>query len=222
MPTGLHRRGGAALSHSTPSPYGSDAEIVEVLRNTRSTLRRAELALEGFPNVPDRERAVAAMHNVVIMGRAVTNVLQNLRSKVQGFDDWYSSWKEEMSRDPLLRYLYKLRTEILKRGKEGTTNTTMVHSFSSSDIPPAPPNAVGFFIGDQNGGSGWEVRLEDGTIQKIYVALPEDKVRSWLGFEDFPGEHLGSPIADDSLENVCQLYVQYLRRLVEAAERRFG
>jgi hypothetical protein len=66
------------------------------------------------------------------------------------------------------------------------------------------------------------VRLEDGTIQKIYVKLPEEQVRSWLSLQEFPGEHLGSPITDDSLENVCRLYVQYLERLVRAAEAEFG
>jgi hypothetical protein len=52
---------------------------------------------------------MAAMHNVVVMGRAVTNVLQKLCSKVEDFDVWYQPWVEEMARDPLLRYLYNLR-----------------------------------------------------------------------------------------------------------------
>ena len=210
------------MSHSTTSPHDNNAEITDILRRTRATLRRVELALDNFPSAPDRERAVAAMHNVVVTGRAVTNVLQNLRSKTEGFDDWYRPWKEEMIRDPLLRYLYELRTQILKRGKEGATNVTHIRSFSTSDIPPAPPNAVGFFIGDQNGGNGWEVQLEDGSSEKFYIALPEDQARSWLAFEELPSEHLGDPITDHSLENICGLYVQYLSRLVEAAERDFA
>ena len=35
------------------------------------------------------------MHNVVVYGRAVTNVLQNLRNRAQGFDDWYEPWQTE-------------------------------------------------------------------------------------------------------------------------------
>jgi hypothetical protein len=208
------------LNHSTPSP-GQSAEIADVLHRTRSTLRRTELASDRFPNAPDREGEVAAMHNVVVTGRAVTNVLQNLCSKAQGFDAWYGLWQQDMRQDPLLRYLYELRTQILKRGEEGATNVTVVHSFCTSDILPAPPDAVAFFIGDENGGNGWEVRLEDGTTQKIYIALPEDKVRSWLAFQKLPREHLGALITDDSLEHICRLYVQYLRRLVEADERHF-
>jgi hypothetical protein len=135
-----------------------------------------------------------------------------------------------MSQDPLLKYFKKLRNDIEKRGREGTTHVTVVDSFStsdippppSSDIPPPPSNAIGFFVGDQNGGNGWEVQLEDGSIEKIYIALPEDKMRSWLAFEDLPSEHLEAPIEDGSLENVCRLYVRYLQRLVVAAEARFG
>jgi hypothetical protein len=167
------------------------------------------------------------MHSVVVFGRAVTNVLQNLRSKVPNFDAWYAPWKAEMEQDPLMRYLYELRTDLLKKGREGATNVTSIQSASLGEIlrmlGPAPPNAVGSFIGDVNGGSGWEVRLEDGSTEKLYVTLPDDdNVRSYLAFGNLPSEHLGTPIANDSLEHICQLYVQYLRRLVEDAEEHFG
>jgi hypothetical protein len=167
------------------------------------------------------------MHNVVVMGRAVTNVLQNLRSKVQDFDVWYQPWQEEMAQDPLLRYLYKLRSEILKEGREGAESIMTIQDATLGEIlrmlGPAPPNAISSFVGDYNGGSGWQVRLEDGSIEKVYVTLPEnDNIRSRLAFQSLPSEHLGTPITDDSLENICRLYVQYLRRLVEAAEERFA
>jgi hypothetical protein len=55
----------------------------------------------------------------------------------------------------------------------------------------------------------------------LYATLPENNNRSRLAFENLPSEHLGVPITDDSLENICRLYVQYLRRLVEAAEEEF-
>jgi hypothetical protein len=166
------------------------------------------------------------MHNVVVMGRAVTNVLQNLRSKVQDFDVWYQPWQEEMAQDPLLRYLYKLRSEILKKGQEGATSILTIQSASMGEIlsmlGQAPPNAISSFVGDYNGGSGWVVQLEDGSTETVYATLPENNnIRSRLAFENLPSEHLGIPITDDSLENICRLYVQYLRRLVEAAEEEF-
>jgi hypothetical protein len=123
---------------------------------------------------------------------------------------------------PLLQYFKDLRNKIEKQGREGTKNKAVIRHFDSSRMPPAPPNWQRFFVGDKNGGSGWVVLLEDGTTQKIYVDLPEDIARSWLGFRDLPDEHLGHPITDDSLEHVSRLYVQYLQRLVRAAEEEFS
>ena len=211
------------MNRSTRQPQGNPAKIADALQRTRATLRRAELALEDLERATDGERRVAAMTNVVVTGRAVTNVLQNLKSAASGFDKWYQPWQAEMRQDALLRYLYELRSEILKEGRDRTGSSTYISSFRyPEDLPPAPPNAVRFFMGDRYGGNGWEVRLEDGTVQKMYVTLPPHQVRSWLSFRDLPTEHLGKPIGETSLENVCRLYVQYLRRLVDAAEKEFG
>ena len=211
------------MTHSTPPSAEDAAKIADVLQKTRATLRRVELALDNFPNAPDRERQVAAMHNVVRTGRSVTFVLQNMQNMAPGFHAWYMPWQEEMRKDPLLRYFKDLRNKIEKQGREGVVNITHINSFNTSrDMPPAPPGSVSFFIGDENGGNGWEVQLEDGTTQKIYIELPESIGRSWFAFEDLPDEHLGSPIVEDTLEGVSRLYVQYLRRLVEAAEKEFG
>jgi hypothetical protein len=182
-----------------------------------------ELALENFPDTPDRERQVAAMHNVVMTGRTVTFVLKNMQHVAPNFQAWYKPWEDEMRQDPLLRYFKDLRNKIEKQGREGVVNKTYIHSLNSSrDMPPAPLGAIAFFMGDENGGNGWEVRLEDGTIQKIYIELPERIGRSWFAFEGLPDEHLGSPITEDTLENVSRLYVDYLRRLVNAAEEEFS
>jgi hypothetical protein len=210
---------GKSASHSS----NDHAKIADALRRIRTTLRRTELAFEELEHATDGERRVAAMCNVVVYGRTVTFVLQNLRSAATDFNSWYEPWQHEMKEDPLLSYLNELRNEILKEGKERTASNAYVVSMRiPDDIPPAPQNAVRFFIGDRNGGSGWEVQLEDGTTQTIYIKLPEDKVRTWLSFQNLPQEHLGAPIEDDTLENVCMLYVRYLQRIVKAAEDKFG
>ena len=186
-------------------------------------MRRVELALDNFPDTPDRERQVAAMHNVVMTGRSVTFVLMNMQHVAPSFHAWYKPWEDEMRQDPLLSYFKDLRNEIEKQGREGIVQQTYIHSFNPlRDMPPAPQGALKFFMGDENGGNGWEVRLEDGSIQKIYIELPERIGRSWFGFEGLPDEHLGSPITEDTLENVSRLYVDYLRRLVNSAEEKFG
>jgi hypothetical protein len=91
--------------------------VTEILGRTRETLRSAQVAAEDLSHA-DATRRLPALRNVIVWGRAVTNVLQNLRGKAEGFDEWYEPWREEMATDPLLRFLYQQRSEILKRGTD--------------------------------------------------------------------------------------------------------
>ncbi len=184
------------------------ASVNQILQRTRRSLRNAQLALTDLKNTQDPERRIAALHNVVVTGRAVTNVLQKLRSRVEGFDDWYQPWEDEMRNDPLMRYMYRLRSSILKEGDDQTSDNLYIHHLNyPQDLPPTPPNAVYFFMGDEIGGIGWEVQLEDGSTAKIYAAMPEQIARTWLEFQDLPNEHQGSSLEDRSVEHVCSLYL---------------
>lgn len=54
-----------------------------------------------------------------------------------------------------------------------------------------PPGARGFFLADEVGGSGWEIEMPDGRVEKFYVGLPESlKITTWFEFPDAPREHL--------------------------------
>jgi hypothetical protein len=166
-------------------------------RATRyDTLRTAEFALEGLERAPDGEHRIAAMRNVVVFGRSVTFVLRNISSAAPSFAQWYAPWQAEMARDPLILYMKDLRNEIEKQGKARTVVSTYIRSFRyPDDVPPPPPNAKEFFIGDQFGGSGWQVQLEDGTLEKMYVTFPEGQIRTRLIFANLPLEHLGLRLA---------------------------
>lgn len=219
------RRSRGKIDHME-NPSGRNARDVQktqdVLRRARGILRRIDLAFDLFPDYPDRERQVAAMHNVVMLGRTVTFTLQNMQHSAPGFSAWYGPWQAEMKEDPLLRYFKDLRNQIEKQGREGASVSTHVHSFTVKDLPPAPPNAVNFFMGDQNGGDGWRVRAEDGRIEKIYVKLPQSMVTTVLGFDELPEKHLGRRIGDQTLKGVCRLYRGYLERIVTSAETTFA
>jgi hypothetical protein len=97
--------------------------------------------------------------------------------------------------------------------------------FFSSDMVARmtpPPAAGAFFIGDPMGGSGWEVEMPDGSTQPFYVDLPDEMdIELELHLPDPPTEHLGQPITDTSVGNPSRLYIDYLRRLVNEAERHF-
>ena len=192
-----------------------------ILERANQLLRQAKLSLDDLES-QDPERRVAAMRNIIVWTRGVTQVLQKLRSTVPDFDSWYEPYQKEMENDPLLRYLYLLRNDILKEGKTPPVSFSIhITSMSTSDLGPPPPNARGMFIGDQLGGIGWEIELDDGTVEKQYVKLPETQVQMWHGFADAPDSHLGEPLKDNSFQNICRLYLAYLDRLVHDARSTF-
>jgi len=82
-----------------------------------------------------------------------------------------------MRGDPLLKYFYDLRSEILKEGSTRTSVNLQINRFTSTDIArfgPPPPGATGFVMGDALGGVGWQVPQPNGKTEMYYVGLPGD------------------------------------------------
>jgi hypothetical protein len=192
------------------------------------TLQTAEF---GFADLSseDPQRRVAGLRNLVVFGRAVTNVLQKLKTPLgDEFEEWYSSVRQGLEDDALMRYFYKLRSEILKEGSIASLGAyTHVGSFSSTDMQrlreSAPPGAKAFFMGDRLGGDGWEVEMGDGTTETYYVTLPGDiNATTSLHLSDAPAEHQGEQIGDTSVEALAGRYLAYLRQLVAEARERFS
>jgi hypothetical protein len=169
---------------------------------------------------------------LAVWGRSVTFVLQNLRSAVREevFDEWYAPYQQEMREDDLMRYFKELRNEVEKQGTLGGVGVAVdITSLSSADLQTLtqhrPPGARGFFIGDQHGGSGWEVELPDGTIENYYVTLTDElnaRIQARFFAQDPSTEHRGEQLTDTSVEALADHYVTYLGRLVDAAKQRFG
>ena len=192
---------------------------------TQDVLKTAKLGLEDLrKGKPDRRRA--ALQNVVVFGRAVTNVLQNLRKTEPEFDDWYAKYQREMQSDPLMRFFYEMRSQILKEGRTDVLSFAQIRNLKLPEdltrFGPPPPNARRFFIGDKDGGSGWEIQLPDGSIEKYYVELPSDIGTSSLVFSSPPEQHLGQTLEDNSIGTCSALYVAYLEDLVRSAVEKFG
>ena len=77
-----------------------------MLRMVRQGLRDMQEA--------DEDRILLGFLGVVVFGRSMTLVMQNLRSHdKEAFENWYASWREEMKDDPLMRYFYDLRTMVI-------------------------------------------------------------------------------------------------------------
>ena len=141
----------------------------DILKDAQEILATAEHGFEDLAKGP-RNRKLSGLRNLIVFGRAVTNILQNLRSTEPKFDEWYERYKNEMMSDPLMKYFYNLRSEILKEGSlKVSTHTYISHLQLPHDLArfgPPPPNAKAFFIGDNLGGTGWEVQLPDGSVEK--------------------------------------------------------
>jgi hypothetical protein len=157
--------------------------------------------------------------------------IQTMKHLDPGFEDWWKPYQDKMAVDPLMRYFNQTRTDILHEGELQTTNYTVVGRRGPVDIGQlmrelnqhAPPNTIGTFLGDQYGGNGWEVRMPDGTTEKVYFQLPAElDIESGLQLPNPPTEHYGQPITDTSLANVGHLYVTTLAAVVDEFVARFS
>jgi hypothetical protein len=195
----------------------------QILEDVQRTLDTAELGFAVFAK--QKANRLSGLMNLTVFGVSVTCVLQNLRSTETDFDKWYIGYETEMETDPLMKYFWNLRSEILKEGKLSTAAATHIKQWGGdfSRIPP-PPNNVkvkNFFMGDQLGGNGYEIELADGSVQKYHVDVPSDIGKSWLLFPDGPTMHLGRKLRDTSIQTVSRLYLDYLQRMVKDAKAKF-
>src|ERR1700754_2975461 len=93
-------------------------EIEATLRRVEETLQTAKHGLKDLLDAT-RERRMAGLRNLIVFGRSVTFVLQNLRSVVgeDEFDRWYKPHQEEMKSSPLMRYFVDARNMLEKQGR---------------------------------------------------------------------------------------------------------
>lgn len=104
-----------SLPHLRPSNATPDqifAEVEAILRSTRQAVHQIECCSR-----PGEQLAHIRL-SVIDMRRA-TFVLQKLRSRVDGFAEWYEGVQTRLREDPLMRYFHVLRTEIEHEGLPG-------------------------------------------------------------------------------------------------------
>ena len=190
----------------------------EIISATEELLQDAKFGLDDMRHETRRFRS--GFRNAVVFGRSVTFSLQNLRGKVPDFEIWYSNIELRMRNDDLMVFFKDIRNEIIKQASVPIEMSVELKSFNNSFISeiPRPINARSFFIGDQMGGSGWEIILPDGKVEKYYVDLPPDNVIINKFLKNAPSLE-GGRRAD-----AVELVAEYLRRLediVKEARERF-
>lgn len=201
------------------------ATTQDILKGLQETMDTAEYGYDIFVNGKPPEKNIG-LRNLVVFGRAVTNVLQKLRSLEPEFDIWYEKYKKEMEKDPLMKYFYNLRSEILKEGQLKVAVGVHIKHLNLPQDPmrlgPPPPNVKSFFIGDHLGGSGWEIQLPDGSTEKFYIELPSEIGSAILLFPNPPSSFMGKKIRNASVPMLSRMYLDYLQNLVRDAKVKFG
>lgn len=167
------------------------------------------------------------LSNLVVWGRSFTNVLQQLRGILgEDFERWYTPYRRQMMEDELMKSFYKLRSDVLKEGKiPGLFDGFIVKGPLSlpddlEKYSTKPPTSTGAFI--DSSGIGWTIVLSDGTEGKYYVDLPKQIARKTVSLENHPRNHLGRRVTDSSLEELGEMYYNYLRRMLDDAWDRFS
>ena len=116
----------------------------------------------------DQDRILLGFLAVVVFGRSMTLVMQNLRRHDQeAFDGWYRSWQEEMKDDPLMRYFCDLRTMVIHHDAPAIAIVLAGHG---ENVPPIGSITVdGLPLPERHLG----VPLDDtstGNLSRLYVA----------------------------------------------------
>jgi len=198
-------------------------DIEAIIRRAEETLQTAKCGYEDLIG-KNKNRRFSGLRNLIVFGRSVTWVLQNLRSVIKDdFDNWYEPEQEKMKNDPLMRYFINARNELEKQGKLSVATSVRIHSFSTGDLGKfgqPPPGAKSFFIGDQFGGTGWEVEMYDGTREKYYIELPAEIGEVKQKLINFP-EAESPELKGKSVEELCEIYLKRLEMLLDSAKERF-
>ena len=131
-----------------------------MLRMVRQGLRDMQEA--------DQDRILLGFLGVVVFGRSMTLVMQNLRRHDQeAFDSWYALWQEEMKDDPLMRYFSDLRTMVIHHDAPAINILLAGHG---ENVPPIGSITVdGLPLPERHLGQP----LDDtsmGNLSRLYVA----------------------------------------------------
>jgi hypothetical protein len=188
-----------------------------VIRAAEEHLRTARLGLADLKG-SNPSRRKPGLYNVIVFGRSATFALQNLRSIVPEFEAWYSAKQDEMKLDAMMSFFNSLRRGIEHQAEIPGGVITQITNFNSGDMHrfgPAPPGAISFFIGDENGGTGWEVINPDGTQEKYYVDLPGDIGAVEIGLANSPGGE------DEPAHVIAENYLAKVGAIISEARERF-
>jgi hypothetical protein len=189
----------------------------ELLLQAEDALALVESAMAELRK-GEQERRLAAVRNVAAFGREVMKSLRQLCTLDAGFADWFQQNAGAMLSDPMMQEFSRASADLLTgRGLE--LNVTQLTIASAGARFGARPKAArAFFTGDRLGGSGWELVLRDGSVEKYYMMIPESIRPPGLRFRSEPP----SDDAAQCVEELANHYTDYLREMIRAGRQLFG
>lgn len=190
----------------------SNAELVE---SAEDMFRLAEQGLQWM-EADAKDKRLAGLRNALVFGRACMLGLSALRRRHPGFDDWYEQNWAGMRDDPAMKRLETVRQLVMREVKPGEIVTDLMVRSAGRGFGAPPKGARAFFTGDRLGGTGWEIVMPGGSVEKYYVAV-SDSIRP----EDFGFRDEGTP-EEACLEPIVTKYVAHLREMLRSAREYFA
>ena len=189
--TGKRERRKAAEQRDTPLMPR------DVLRRAKQIYRIALIGLEDSSS-PILARKWAGVCNVLVWGRAVTNILQNLKNIVGEAEwlAWYEPRQKEMRDDPMLKWCATTRSDLLKNL---SVEVVFTHNMPIDDyfwdlIDQRPDDALGPIVGfNEADEPGWWVGGDGGRVFHRATIKSKDRKRisSDVEFKSYPSTHFG-------------------------------
>lgn len=203
----------------------NEQPVLLALKRAQEVLDTAYFGLQILKQSNSSQRS-AGLRNVLVFGRSVTFVIQNLKSIVgeHRFNAWYQPIQDALRANPLMKYFVEARNNLEKQGRLDVSVGGIVRNFSGSDLQKLeqPPfQASSFFMGDETGGSGWEMDIGDGETIKYYIAIPESIGQFNQVFHSLP-ENIPSELRNLPVEKLCEIYLDEMAKLVAGAKKEFS
>lgn len=198
--------------------------VVIALKRAQEVLDTAYFGLRTLKQ-NDPSSKSAGLRNVLVFGRSVTFVIQNLKSivGVERFESWYEPKRDVMRADPLMKYFVDARNNLEKQGRLDVSTQGVIKEFNRelmSKLEKPPFAASSFFLGDESGCSGWEMDLGGGEKLKYYVSIPQSIGEFQQVFHSLP-ENIPSELREMSVEQLCEIYLGKLQKLLEETKKEF-
>lgn len=190
----------------------SNAELVE---SAEDMFRLAEQGLQWVES-DARDKRLAGLRNVLVFGRACMLALSALKRRHPGFDDWFEQNWAGMRDDAEMRSIEAIRQLVLREVKPGEVATHLMVRSAGRSYGQPPKGARAFFTGDRLGGTGWEIVLADGAVEKYYITVSDAIRPAGWGFraEEAPEA--------SCLDPIMAKYVAHLREMLRSAREHFA